>query len=44
VLFSSGYSEGIMGHGGVLDGDTHFIQKPFTIEELLDHVRKALEA
>ncbi|HET6959907.1 MAG TPA: PAS domain S-box protein [Vicinamibacterales bacterium] len=42
-LFMSGYTDGIMGKGGVLEEDVHFLQKPFSPKSLADKVRKVLE-
>jgi two-component system cell cycle sensor histidine kinase/response regulator CckA len=43
AVFMSGYMENVTVHHGVLDEGVHFIQKPFTIEELTVTVRKALD-
>ena len=43
-LFMSGYTADIIAHHGILDEGVHFIQKPFSINELSAKVRKALEA
>ena len=42
VLFMSGYTDEAMGQHGVLDGATHFIQKPFSADALLRKVREVL--
>jgi two-component system cell cycle sensor histidine kinase/response regulator CckA len=42
-LFMSGYTDGIIGKGGVLDEDVHFLQKPFSPKSLADKVRQVLE-
>lgn len=42
-LFMSGYTDGVMGMGGVLDVDVHFLQKPFSPQALADKVRQVLE-
>ena len=34
----------LIAHHGVLDPDVHFIQKPFTVNDLLAKVRETLEA
>jgi two-component system, cell cycle sensor histidine kinase and response regulator CckA len=43
VLFMSGYTENVVAHHGVLDKDTHFIPKPFTIQKFLHTVREILD-
>jgi two-component system, cell cycle sensor histidine kinase and response regulator CckA len=41
-LFMSGFTANIIAERGILDEDIHFIQKPFSREELATHVRQAL--
>ena len=41
-LFMSGYTADVIAHHGVLEDGVHFIQKPFTINDLVATVRKAL--
>ena len=41
-LFMSGYTANVIAHRGVLDPDVHFIQKPFSINELAVKVREVL--
>jgi nitrogen-specific signal transduction histidine kinase/ActR/RegA family two-component response regulator len=43
-LFMSGYTANVIAHHGVLDPGVHFIQKPFSIKELADKVREALDS
>jgi two-component system, cell cycle sensor histidine kinase and response regulator CckA len=43
TLFMSGYTADIIANRGVLDEGMHFIQKPFTIMDLANKVRKVLE-
>ena len=43
-LFMSGYSDEIIAHRGVLDEGVHFIQKPFSMQDLAAKVRRVLEA
>jgi PAS domain S-box-containing protein len=42
-LFMSGYTDSVMGMGGVLEEDVHFLQKPFSPRALADKVRQVLE-
>jgi two-component system, cell cycle sensor histidine kinase and response regulator CckA len=41
-LFMSGYTANVIAHHGVLDAGVHFIQKPFSIDDLAAKVREAL--
>ena len=41
-LFMSGYTANVIAHHGVIDDGVHFIQKPFSRQELAAMVRKAL--
>lgn len=43
VLYVSGYTDNAISHHGVLDQNTHFIQKPFTSESLAGKVREVLD-
>ena len=44
VLFTSGYTRNAIVHDGRLDPGVQLVTKPFTYEELADHVRRALDA
>jgi PAS domain S-box-containing protein len=41
-LFMSGYTADAISHRGVLDGGIHFLQKPFSVEQLAVKLREAL--
>jgi PAS domain S-box-containing protein len=43
-LFMSGYSGDVIANHGVLDEGLHFIQKPFSMQELAAKVREVLDA
>jgi PAS domain S-box-containing protein len=43
TLFMSGYTADIIAHHGVLESDIHFLQKPFSVNNLAVKVREALE-
>lgn len=42
VLYMSGYTDNVIIHHGILDEGVNFIQKPFTVNELGQHVKLAL--
>ncbi len=42
-LFMSGYTANVIAHHGVLDEGVHFIQKPFSMKDLGEKLREALE-
>jgi DNA-binding response OmpR family regulator len=44
VLYTSGYTDEILGENGVLRAGIVLLQKPFTIESLLLKVREVLDA
>jgi CheY-like chemotaxis protein len=44
VLFSSGYSEELVGRPGKLIPGVNFLAKPFDVRKLLQTVRACLEA
>jgi CheY-like chemotaxis protein len=44
LLFMSGYTADVMARGGVADAELPFIQKPFSLTELAEKVREAMES
>ena len=42
-LFMSGYTADVISHHGVLDADVHFIQKPFSLTDMVAMVRAVLD-
>ncbi|MBN2339060.1 MAG: GAF domain-containing protein [Acidobacteria bacterium] len=44
VLFMSGYTADVIARSGMLEPDTHFIQKPFSRQDLSAKIREALES
>jgi PAS domain S-box-containing protein len=42
TIYMSGYTHDAIGHHGLLETGTHFLQKPFTVEALLQKIREAL--
>ena len=43
VLYMSGYTKGKIESGNSLPEDTHFIQKPFTAQDIIQKIRKTLD-
>jgi PAS domain S-box-containing protein len=44
VLYMSGYTENVIGRNGMLDAGIRLLQKPFTLRELSEQVREALDS
>lgn len=42
VLFMSGYTDNVILHHGVLDPEVHFLQKPFSIDDLASRIKETL--
>ena len=42
-VFMSGYSDSSMGGVTTLEPGAHFVQKPFTMDQLMDTIRRALD-
>ena len=43
ILYMSGYTDGAITHHGILDQGMDYIQKPFTMDGLLQKVREVLD-
>ncbi len=43
VIYMSGYADNELAHHGVADGKTNFIQKPFSVDDLINMVRETLK-
>lgn len=43
VMFMTGFTKNAVVHNGVLDPGVHFLAKPFSLEELSEKLREALE-
>jgi CheY-like chemotaxis protein len=43
VLFMSGYTEKAIASGGVMPPNTGFVEKPFTVEQLMRRLREILD-
>jgi len=44
TIYMSGYTENAIAHHGVLDKGVHYIQKPFSLQNLAVKVRNVIEA
>jgi FixJ family two-component response regulator len=44
VLFTSGYDQDAIARDGVLEPSVNFLQKPYTLSELGEAVRRALDS
>ena len=44
VLFMSGYTANVIAHDGILEDGVQFIQKPFTVNELIEKIETVLDA
>ncbi|HEY9070094.1 MAG TPA: PAS domain S-box protein [Candidatus Ozemobacteraceae bacterium] len=44
AMFISGYDSNVIARHGILDAELHFLQKPFTPDQLCAKVREAIEA
>jgi PAS domain S-box-containing protein len=44
LLFMSGYTANVIAHHGVLDDGIHFLQKPFSMQNLASKVREVLDS
>ena len=44
VLYISGYTDDAIVHGGVLDDEMYFLQKPFTLRALAGNLRAVMES
>jgi YesN/AraC family two-component response regulator len=43
-LYISGYTADVIAHHGVLDTGLYFIQKPFSVNVLIDKLREVLDS
>ncbi len=43
IVFMSGYTANVIAHQGVLNEDVHFLQKPFSMEDLAKKIRDVLD-
>jgi CheY-like chemotaxis protein len=43
VIFISGYTKEVLSQQGILESGIHLIQKPFELEDLVQHIRQVLD-
>ena len=43
VLYTTGYTRNAVVHNGILDPGTHLLQKPFSLEQLAEKVRRVID-
>jgi len=43
VLYTTGYTRNAVVHNGILDAGTHLLQKPFSLEQLAEKVRRVID-
>ena len=43
VLYVSGYTDNVIAHHGILEPGTHFLQKPYMVEDLLRKIRGVID-
>jgi YesN/AraC family two-component response regulator len=44
VIYMSGYTANVIAHRGILDDNVHFLQKPFSKNDVAKKVRSVLDA
>jgi len=43
ILYTTGYTRNAVVHNGVLDKETHLLQKPFSLDQLAEKIRKVID-
>jgi CheY-like chemotaxis protein len=43
VLYTTGYTRNAVVHNGILNAGTHLLQKPFSLEQLAEKVRRVID-
>ncbi|WP_245448273.1 PAS domain-containing protein [Neorhizobium sp. T6_25] len=43
ILYTTGYTRNAVVHNGVLDNETHILQKPFSLDQLAEKIRRVLD-